>query len=56
MTQMSKQKRTLIILVIISFDIYRASQSHQSQGEPTRVKIGYLELARANQSKPGPPG
>ena len=51
-TQMIKQKRTLIRLVIILFDIFRAIQSHQSQGEPTRVSNGHQELASANERKP----
>ena len=56
MTPMTKQRKTLIRLVIISFDISRALLSHQNQGEPTRVRNGHQEPARANQSKPGPPG
>ena len=56
MKQMSKQKRTLIRLVIISLDIYRAIQSQQSQGEPTIVRNGHQEPAGANESKPEPSG
>ena len=52
---MTKQKRTLIRLVIISFDISTAIQSHQSQGEPTRVRNGHQEPARAIEIKPEPP-
>ena len=55
MIQMTKQKRTLIRLVIVSFDIYRTIQSYQSQGKPTRVRIGHQEPSTANESKPEPP-
>ena len=52
MIKMTEQKRKLIRLVIISFNIYRAIQSQQSQGEPTIVRNGHQEPARANESKP----
>ena len=52
---MTKQKRTLIRMVNISFDNSRAIQSYQSQGEPTRVRNGHQEPARANESRPEPP-
>ena len=55
MTQMTEQKRKLIRLFITSFDISRAIQSHQSQGEPTRVRNDLQEPARDNESKPEPP-
>ena len=38
MNQMTKQKRTLIRFVFISFGISIAIQSHKRQGEPTRVR------------------
>ena len=55
MTQMTMQKRKLIRLVIISFDIIRTTQSHQSQDEPTRVRNGHQEQAKANEIKSEPP-
>ena len=55
MTQMTKQKRTLIRLVIISFDISIAILSNKSQGEPRKVRNGHQETAGANESKPEPP-
>jgi hypothetical protein len=51
---MTKKKRNLIRLVIIQFDISRAIQSHQSQGEPIRVRNGHQEPDRAIESKPEP--
>ena len=55
MTEMTKKKKTLIRFVIISFNISRATDSHQSQGEPNRVSNGHLWQARANERKPEPP-
>ena len=52
---MTKEKRTLIRFIIISFDISRAIQSLKSQSEPTRVRNWYREPARDNESKPEPP-
>ena len=52
---MTKKKRTLIRIAIISFDISLVIQSHKRQGEPTRVRNSHLEPARENESKPKPP-
>ena len=51
MTYLTKHKRKLIRLSIISFDLSRAIQSHQSQVEPTRVMNGHHECAKAHKSK-----
>ena len=55
MIQMTKPKRTLIRIAIISFDISISIQSHKRQGEPTRVRNSHQEPARATESKPDPP-
>ena len=48
---MTKQKRTLIRLVIILFGFSRAILSQQGQSEPTKVRNGHQETARANESR-----
>ena len=48
MIQMTKRKMTIIRLVIISFDISSAIQSHKSKGEHPRFRNGHQEPARDN--------
>ena len=55
MNLMTKEKKTLINFVIISFDISRAIKIHKSQGEPTRVRNGHQEPAKDNKCMPEPP-
>ena len=45
-------KKILIRLVIISFDISRAIQSHLNTGELTRIRDGHQEPIKVSQSHP----